>query len=651
MTKWCLVFLAFTLSVAAQENPSLDALLKALSKSREDSVRVNLLNDIALAYQESDSVKGMAYGRKALALSKKLDWREGISHSLFRIGTQYSANFKYRFALAYFEKALVETRNKRHTSAIYNATGNVHMNESHYSKALSFYHKALNIDEELGDKKGIATTSMNIASVYYSIQDFPKSLSFFDKALKQKVGSQKHEAALLRNMAAAYNSMGQSEKALDYFQRSLHLSEAMGNDAFVSSLLSDIALTYYDMEDYGKAIFYCKRSLDAAPKDVRDKINTAFAYGIIGDSYTEKARRSPQRKVMLDSAFYYLNQSIALHEELGNIRGLYDDYSSLTTARKLSGDFGKALAAYEKAIVYKDSIFNSDNRETIKNLEDKRAIEIRDRELKINRITLEAEEKRKWFLILGIALLLIIGALLFYQSNNRKRTNRKLNRMNRDLDRANRIKTRLLSILNHDLRSPVNSFIHFIQFQKETPDALDDETKKRIENATIDSAKNLLESMEDMLLWTKDQMEHFEPQQQNVAIDAIFSDLDRHFSNSNPGALVFENRQNLSVFTDGDYLKTILRNLISNAIKALDGQPGTISVVARSENNKAIITVSDNGKGGSAEQFSALFDDSAITGVQSGLGLHLIRDFAKAIGWRISVASTPGQGTTVTLQQ
>jgi len=354
---------------------------------------------------------------------------------------------------------------------------------------------------------------------------------------------------------------------------------------------------------------------------------------------------------MLDSAFYYLGRSIKLHDELGNIRGLYDDYSSLTTAQKLKGDFKQALASYEKAVVYKDSIFNSDNRETIKNIEDKRAIDIRDRELKINRITLEAEERRKWFLLVGIALLAIIGAMLFYQSSNRQKTNKKLNKMNTDLDRANQVKTRLLSILNHDLRSPVNSFIHFIQFQKEMPEALDDESKKRIEKATIDSAKNLLESMEDMLLWTKDQMEHFEPQDQNAVIGEIFDDLKRHFSAILSATLVFENPENLVVFTDGDYLKTILRNLISNSIKAFDGQPGTITIVAKTENNTPMILVSDDGKGATAEQFRPLFDDTEVTGIKSGLGLHLIRDLAKAIGWKISVDSVPGKGTTVTLKQ
>ena len=54
MTKWCCLLLLFALSGTAQQNASVDALLKALSNSREDSLRVKILNEIALAYQDSD---------------------------------------------------------------------------------------------------------------------------------------------------------------------------------------------------------------------------------------------------------------------------------------------------------------------------------------------------------------------------------------------------------------------------------------------------------------------------------------------------------------------------------------------------------------------------------------------------------------------
>ena len=97
----------------------------------------------------------------------------------------------------------------------------------------------------------------------------------------------------------------------------------------------------------------------------------------------------------------------------------------------------------------------------------------------------------------------IIGSLLFYQSRNRKKTNEKLQLLNTELDEANKAKTRFFSILNHDLRGPVANLVFFLQLQKESPEMLDEESTKRMQDKTMTGAENLLNSMEDILQWRK----------------------------------------------------------------------------------------------------------------------------------------------------
>ncbi|HOZ75988.1 MAG TPA: HAMP domain-containing sensor histidine kinase [Flavobacterium sp.] len=223
--------------------------------------------------------------------------------------------------------------------------------------------------------------------------------------------------------------------------------------------------------------------------------------------------------------------------------------------------------------------------------------------------------------------------------------------MNESLEKANRVKTRLLGILNHDLRGPVNSFIHFIQLQKESPELLDAVTKRRIEDATIASAKDLLGSMEDILLWTKNQMENFEPQPKEINVTSLFDYMQHHFSTVQDVQFSFDcAHENLMLHTDEDYLKTILRNLTANAIAAVSEMPEPkINWKAWCENGLVQLSVTDNGAGSNEEQFKALFDPGEVGNIRSGLGLHLIRDLAQAIGCVIAVASVPGKGTTFTL--
>ena len=180
---------------------------------------------------------------------------------------------------------------------------------------------------------------------------------------------------------------------------------------------------------------------------------------------------------------------------------------------------------------------------------------------------------------------------------------------------------------------------------------LDEESTKRMQDKTMHGAENLLHSMEDILQWSKSQMENFKPQPTQVSVYSLFEDTQKHFSSTEQIRIEFENPNNLKLFTDENYLKTILRNLTGNAIKALEGiENPTIKWKAWQANNQTFLSVTDNGKGASQDQFKAMYDDKEVVGIKSGLGLHLIRDLAKAIHCEITVDSKLGEGTTFTLK-
>ena len=201
--------------------------------------------------------------------------------------------------------------------------------------------------------------------------------------------------------------------------------------------------------------------------------------------------------------------------------------------------------------------------------------------------------------------------------------------------------------------------IHFHKYQATGNDfvVIDNRTggysfsKEQIESETLTSAENLLGSMEDILLWSKGQMENFKPKFENVLISKIFNDNQKHFSSESETSILFENPENLKIYTDENYLKTIIRNLTGNAIKALAKTKNPIIIwKAWQENGNNYLSVQDNGPGAHLEQFKALYDEKEVVGIQSGLGLHLIRDLAKAINCEILVDSKENIGTTFTLK-
>jgi C4-dicarboxylate-specific signal transduction histidine kinase len=133
-------------------------------------------------------------------------------------------------------------------------------------------------------------------------------------------------------------------------------------------------------------------------------------------------------------------------------------------------------------------------------------------------------------------------------------------------------------------------------------------------------------------------------------VHQVFSELQLLYPGNGRIRIVFRDPQNVQLKTDEDYLKTILRNLTSNAMKAVDGQPNAlIQWQAWQEDHHVCLSVTDNGPGISEGQRRSLFADDGDIGTRHGLGLPLIRDLAVAVNAGIRVDTPVNGGTTFTL--
>ena len=242
--------------------------------------------------------------------------------------------------------------------------------------------------------------------------------------------------------------------------------------------------------------------------------------------------------------------------------------------------------------------------------------------------------------------MVVIGGLLYRQNLTRKKTNTTLLQLNSELDEANKVKTKFFGILSHDLRSPVANLINFMQLQKREPGLLSEQQATQREQKITSSAESLLQTMEATLIWSKSQMEYFKPVNTEVTVNDLFSYLEKHFANNDKIFISFKNDENIVITTDENYLKTIMYNLTGNAVKALTNTQGAkIEWKARKENHKILLSIADNGPGIADEKLKALYDETIGSGSTHGLGLHIIRDLAKAINCSITVQPNPGQGT------
>ncbi len=677
MKKIYLIFIFFPLFSIAQSldgQPLIDSLLVELPKMTEDTLKVNLLNDLAYSYRDINADKHLKYSKQALILSKNLNYRYGIIEAHRNLGVYYLGEDNKK-SNEYFEYVLKNTTNKSQIAKAYLGKGFINSREGKFPQALIYYFNGLKFAEEAKDYKTQGKILTNIGTIYQNSGDYEKAISQFKKAIEF---NKKHKNFLevymeLYNISSCYSNLEQYDKALEYAEDTEKISNKLGIPKFKNTTNDLKAGIYSDQEKYELALKIYKKSLDTYLL-IRDEDIVIKNYNKIAETYTNlaesKGKSKTQKKEYLQEATNAIEKAIVLTKKAKNTRRLFESYRTLSYIQKTQGNFEAALATKDLYYKYKDSVFNSDNKETIKNLEDKREIELRDKQIKINKLSLEAKEKQKWLFVAGIGFLAIIGGLLFYQSRKRKLTNlkletlnqtldqnnQKLATLNKDLDQANKAKTRFFGILNHDLRGPVSNLVIFLQLQQDAPEMLDAESTKRMQEKTKVGAENLLASMEDILQWSKSQMDNFKPQPKKVLVSQLFDDTRKVFSGYLNIKIEYQNPENIEIFTDNNYLKTIIRNLTSNAINilvfpsAVEGQFPTIIWKAWQINNQSFLSITDNGSGANPEKLKALFEESELGSTKSGLGLHLIRDMAKAIDCEISVESTIGIGTTFTLK-
>jgi signal transduction histidine kinase len=145
-------------------------------------------------------------------------------------------------------------------------------------------------------------------------------------------------------------------------------------------------------------------------------------------------------------------------------------------------------------------------------------------------------------------------------------------------------------------------------------------------------------------------MQSFRPSPKETAVDELFDYLQKFFGEPGPVNLLFQAAGDLTVFTDENYLRVIMQNLTSNAIKALKDRPdATIEWNAKKEGDSTVLSIADNGPGLPVEQLQRLYEDSVVENARDGFGLHVVRDLAKAIQCQLDVRSEPGKGTTFSL--
>ena len=272
-----------------------------------------------------------------------------------------------------------------------------------------------------------------------------------------------------------------------------------------------------------------------------------------------------------------------------------------------------------------------------------------------------------WFRILAVlalALLLILLLQLWLKLREKRKTLKravttlettvaKLQDSEQALLKTNRTREKLISLVIHDLRSPLRFLSLLAGDLHDNQSGMSaEELKDRtylIKKGTLD----VYNFSEDFLLWVTSQKDNFNITQSTLAIKPLLQEIYDFFLDQveqKGNRIRFEAPDTLYIFSDPHILITIIRNLVDNANKYT--QQGDITIRAYEEQTRIIIAVTDTGKGMTPRQIEDFLQNSNnLDEVRSGsqLGHKFVFDLTTRINGAVSIQSRQGAGTTVKL--
>jgi len=335
------MFLIYSMTASfAQKGNRLDSLLNRLTKMKEDTSYLKVLDSLCREYiiKNQDFETGMKYAKQAFTLSDKLINNNQSSKNnvlikrckitsaniIINIGLYYHIHANYGEAIKNYLEAMKlyeETDYKPGLAIAHNHIGNIYYAENNLTESMNNHLIALNIRTELGDKQGIANSQNNIGIIYEKQGKYTEALSNHLSSLKTNI-----ELNNIRNIGSIYHDIGDVYKDLGNYNEALK--------------------SYFDATKYLESI---KNFLDIGD-----------SYNGIGEVYYLMGN--------YPDAISWLNKGLKLSLANNTNNTSRDIFSNLWKVYKKLNDYENALNYYKLYVAMKDTIFQSQSLERIAEL-------------------------------------------------------------------------------------------------------------------------------------------------------------------------------------------------------------------------------------------------------------------------------------------
>ncbi|WP_198171397.1 tetratricopeptide repeat-containing sensor histidine kinase [Mucilaginibacter aquatilis] len=628
--KYCLVLWgAFLLSsqVFAQQTIQIRPRIAA---------HIDSLNDVIYPRVKQDAGKAFAILNEAEMLASQYKYTTGLAVAYLNQADLLNQQGYSKRALELYYRSM---QLSQVNNDIYNAAraeqyiSVIKRDDGNFAEAEKLLNHTLSVFKALNKPNDIINALLKLGLLKTEQKDYPKALEYFNQAEKLSISSNYlyGKKKSFYNRALLYQKLSEPDSAIVNLNKALAIDVSSGDELGQAQSYLELSRIYKGNDNKDQAEKYARLAYAAA--------DSAQAPSLL--------RNAVQLLLRISRARLNKDAVIQWQEEL-----IFIDNEIAERERRESNNFIDALRAQEEE-----------------------QLKVQQRVLEVSRKT----EQQKTLIALYTGFLLVFVVIVFMLSYNYKKAKRysyelnlrkekieqqvslldKLNndimQTNKQLEDDNELKSKLLSIITHDLRKPLantQSIIHLVNMDLVTQD------EARELFIQLEAQYNRVITLTDNLLfWIRGQVSGAAVELKPVNLHSVADDIiEEQKIPSNDKKITIYNRvdEDMNWMTETETIRIVFRNLLNNAIK-FTPEGGSIEVYSAVTDTETCVTVKDSGIGISADVISRINGENYYTtkGTQneegSGFGLMLIRDLLKKHNGALKIASEPGKGSAFTI--
>ncbi len=628
----------------------------------ELSVRTKATIDLASIYhyQDPDSAENMLKSALSSAELHKDSVNIASAYYTYSQISSTKGNFKeaMKYDLLLLDIGTKMNSNKIRSDAL-NNLGEDYFDQGAYGMAYDHYQRSRKKAIEANDSLLMAITTYNVGKVLGAQGQLDRARFYLDRSKEISTRIDDVDGIVYCNLKLAEIEMksGDIEKALDILINAESTIESDNIQALKGEVYSLFAVAYERKKQYSSALAYYDK-LGEVNNNVGNYLGVGQSYLGKGSVWMELGDFTRSRS--------FLEQAVDIAREKNNKELLRDAFLELAVLNEIQGNYRAALDLQKKYYDLNDSLNSEQRNEQFANMQIMHETAQKDAEIRLmkereqqQQSLLDGEEFKNNILVVILALGAVILFNLYRSSVKRKKTNKILLAHQKEIEDKSKemegllsMKDKFLSIISHDLRSPINSLLGTIDMLNRGH--LTEKESKDLMGSLKNRLNNTRKLLDNLLDWTLIQMDEIHIKMKSLDLYDIAQENVEFFHETNEKHIVFFNKvkKNTMVMADHNMLELILRNLIVNSIKFTQ-EGGFIEIdTEQGSDNMLVICISDNGIGMTEEQAEKLFDTTALFSTPgtaneqgTGLGLKLCKEFVDRMGGTIWVESAKDEGS------